>query len=160
MRHQSKTRNICTKISLFSPLSNSVFERISHSLRLMFFSFGSFDTEHLFLRKYCSLHYCNKCCYLSFNYFCNFHSCQNLNMINSASDTSILRNLLANHTLQLSITVHHVCGDNFVASDCSQILLRNILFHTRNINFLCHVISNYFVGNSPFSINFLSDCYD
>ena len=33
-------------------------------------------------------------------------------------------------------------------------LLRTILFHISNIRFRCHVISNYFVGNSPFSVDF------
>ena len=75
-------------------------------------------------------------------------------MINSASDTFIPGTLLVNHTLHLCITVHHVCGNNYVAPDCSQMLLRNILFHISNIHFRCHVISNYFVGNSPFSIDF------
>ena len=42
MRHQSKTRNRCAKISLFSPLSNSVFVRRSYFLRMMGF----------FLRKF------------------------------------------------------------------------------------------------------------
>ena len=75
-------------------------------------------------------------------------------MINSASDNSKTRTWLVNHTLHLYITVHHVCGNNFVASDCSQILLRNILFHISNIHFWFHVISNYFVGNNPFPIDF------
>ena len=77
-------------------------------------------------------------------------------MINSTSDTSILITLLTNHTLHLSITVHRVCGNNSVAADQYQMLLRTIMFHIKNIHFQCHVILNYFVDNSPFSVYF--DC--
>ena len=42
MRHQSKNRNICAKISHFYPLSNSVFTRSSYALSLIGF----------FLRKF------------------------------------------------------------------------------------------------------------
>ena len=59
-----------------------------------------------------------------------------------------------NHKLHLSITVHHVCGNNFVTPDLSQILLCSILFRIRNIHFQCHVISNYFVVNITLCIDF------
>ena len=75
-------------------------------------------------------------------------------MINSASDTSIPRILLVNHTLHLSINVHHVCSNNTVALDCYQRILHTILYHICNIHFRCHVISNYFVDNSSLFINF------
>ena len=74
-------------------------------------------------------------------------------MISRYSYTSMLRNLLVNHTLQVSITVQHVCGNNSVAPDWSEIILRTIFFHISNIHFWCHLILN-FVGNSPFSIDF------
>ena len=75
-------------------------------------------------------------------------------MINSTSDTSLLRTLLVNHTLHLYTLVHHVWVNNYDAHDCSKIILHTIIFHIGNINFWCHVISHYFVGNSPFSIDF------
>ena len=140
------------KISLLFPLSNNVFAGSSYASRLVLFFFGDFDTKHLFLHNYYSLHSWNKCWYLSFHSFWYFCFCQNIKIINSDSDTSILKTWLVNYTLHFSITVHHVCGNNIVASDRSQMLLRTIIFHISNICFKFHVISNYSVGNSPFSI--------
>ena len=59
-----------------------------------------------------------------------------------------------NHTLHLSVTVRNVYVNDSIAPDYSQMILRTIIFHLSNIPFRCHVISNYFVGNSPFSIDF------
>ena len=59
-----------------------------------------------------------------------------------------------NHTIYRSITVNHVCGNNSVAPDWSQIILRNILLHISNIHSWYSVILNYFLGNISFSVNF------
>ena len=119
-----------------------------------FFSFGNFDTNHLFICNYCYPHSCNKYWYLCFQNLWNYHSCQNVYMINSASNTSILINLLVNHTLYLSITIQHVWGNNYVDPYRYQMPLRNILFHISNIHFWCRVIFNYFVVNTPLFIDF------
>ena len=89
-----------------------------------------------------------------FHYFWRLYSFQNVNMINSAWDTSTLITWLLNHTLHLSSNVHYLRGNNFVAPKFSQILLHTILFHISNIHFWCHIISNYSLGNTPFSIDF------
>ena len=156
MRHQSKTGNRCAKISLFFLVSNILFTRRSYVSRLVgFFPFRDFYTKHMIIHNYCSLHSRNTCLQLSFHYFWNFHSCQDINTINSASDTSILRTCLVNHTLLLSITVHDVCDNIFFASyhskKCCYVLS---IFHISNMSFQHHVISNYFVGNCSFSIDF------
>ena len=114
-----------------------------------FFPFVIVLTRHMFLCNYFSLHSRNKCWYHFFHYFWRLYSCQNVSMINSTCDTSTLRTWLVNHTLHLSSTVHYVCGTDFVAPYCSQILL-----HIRNIHFWCHIISNYSLGNTPFFIDF------
>ena len=119
-----------------------------------FFPFWNLETKHLFLYIYYSLNSRKKCWYLSFRSLCYLHSFQSVNTINSFSDNSIPRTWLVNHTLHFSITVHHVGGNNFVASDCSQMLFRTIFFYISNIHFLCHIISKYSVGNIPLSINF------
>ena len=75
-------------------------------------------------------------------------------MINSTSDTSRMRTWLVNHKLQLSIAVHHVGVNSYVVTYFSQMPPRTILFHISKIHFLCHVISNYFVGYISFYINF------
>ena len=75
-------------------------------------------------------------------------------MIHSDYDTSLLRTWLVNHTLHLLITVPRICCNNFVASDHSKMILLNIVLHISNIDFWCHVISNYLVGNRPFYIDF------
>ena len=90
-----------------------------------------------------------------FSLFLSFSPWKNINMINSASDTYILRTWLVNHTLHLSITFHHVCVNNSVAPDYSQMLPRTIFFHIINIHFRFHIISKYFVVNSLFSVNFI-----
>ena len=78
----------------------------------------------------------------------------NFNMINGASNTSIMRTWLVKHTLHVSITVQRVCGNNFITSSCFQMFLRTILLHIRKMDYQCYVISNYFVGNTPLSIIF------
>ena len=118
------------------------------------FPIVNFDTKHLFLYNDRSTHSHNKCWYLYFHSLWNFYSCQNANMINSASDTSILRTWLVNHKMHLSINVHRVWGNNFVAPHCSQMILHTFLFYISKIHFWCYVTSNYFVGNIPFSIDF------
>ena len=92
VRHQSKTRNRCAKVSLFYSLSNSVSARRSYASRLM----GFFPSEIL-IPSICfseinviyipeinadgSLFILSGICII----------CQNVNIINSASDNSILR---------------------------------------------------------------------